>query len=203
MKTARKIRGSLDLVMAVLLAVGYALLVSKQVSEGRFIADQHFTYLTNQISYLTIIVLTIGAASGWLKPRDSRWYTAVRGCFVVYGLIVALVYNGLLRAPDHFGFHNEITHVFVPLYLIIDWFVRSNRPNISWHTVWLSASYPIAWTLVILIRGQQIGWYPYFFLNPQEGLGWIGVIIHVAAITILFLAFAAIIVRSNNSKPRT
>jgi len=202
MNTARKIRGSLDLVMAALLVLGYTLLISEQVGEGQFIADQHFTYLTNQISYLTIIVLTIGAASGWLRSRDSRWYTTIRGCFVIYGFIVALVYNGLLRAPDHFGFHNEITHVLVPMYLITDWFVRSNRPKIGWNTVWIGASYPIAWTLVILVRGQNIDWYPYFFLNPQEGLGWWGVMIYVAVITILFLAAAAMIVRINNSRSR-
>lgn len=200
MKTPRKIRALLDLGVALLLTVGYLMLLLNQLGEGTFVANQHFAYLTNQIGYLTIAVLAFGAASRWRKLQDSPVYTVLRSWFVVYGFIVSLVYNSLLRGPDHFSFQNEITHVVAPIYLVCDWLYRSERPAIRWNTIWLGSAYPIAWTVFTLIRGEHTGWYPYFFLNPGETMGWWGVMTYISTITLLFLAVSAVSLRINNSR---
>jgi phage-related holin len=188
---ARKVWGSLDIAMGVLIILAYIDLISGQLAEGTFDPNTHFAYLTNQTSYSNIVVLISGGILAWTRAYDTVLYTTVRANFTVYSVVVGLVYNGLLREPDHLGFHNEVTHVAIPIYLLADWVIRSRRPQIGWNTLWIGASYPLTWALTTLVRGEYVGWYPYFFLDPTGPLGWSGVGAYVAGITAIFLGFIA------------
>jgi hypothetical protein len=188
---SRKLRGTLDISMGLLIIAAYIDLISGQLAEGTFTPATHFAYLTNQTSYSNIVVLIAGGILAWTKATDTVLYATVRANFAVYAVVVGLVYNWLLREPDHFDFHNEVTHVAIPIYLLADWVIRARRPRIGWNTLWIGVSYPIVWALITLVRGQYVDWYPYFFLNPTEGLGWSGVALYIAGITLIFLAAIA------------
>ena len=188
---SRKIRGSLDISMGLLIIAAYIDLISGQLAEGTFTPATHFAYLTNQTSYSNIVVLIAGGLLAWSRAVDTVLYATVRANFTVYAVVVGLVYNWLLREPDHFDFHNEVTHVAIPIYLLADWVIRARRPRIGWNTVWIGASYPLAWALITLVRGQFVDWYPYFFLDPTGSLGWGGVIAYIVGITGLFLVAIA------------
>jgi hypothetical protein len=188
---SRKLRGTLDISMGLLIIAAYIDLISGQLAEGTFTPATHFAYLTNQTSYSNIVVLIAGGILAWTRATDTVLYATVRANFAVYAVVVCLVYNWLLREPDHFDFHNEVTHVAIPIYLLADWVIRARRPRIGWNTLWIGVSYPIVWALITLMRGQYVDWYPYFFLNPTEGLGWSGVALYIAGITLIFLAAIA------------
>lgn len=200
---SRKVRGTLDLAMAVLIVLAYIDLISGQVFAGTFEPGKHFAYLTNQTSYSNIVVLVAGGILAWTRVTDTVLYTTVRANFTVYAVVVGLVYNWLLREPDHFGFHNEVTHVAIPIYLLADWVIRARRPRIGWNTVWIGASYPLAWALITLLRGQFVDWYPYFFLDPTGSLGWGGVTAYIVGITGIFLAAIAGAVAINHQHQRS
>jgi predicted membrane channel-forming protein YqfA (hemolysin III family) len=200
---SRKLRGSLDIAMGLLIVAAYIDLISGQVAEGTFTPETHFAYLTNQTSYSNIVVLIAGGILAWSKAVDTVLYATVRANFTVYALVVGLVYNWLLREPDHFDFHNEVTHVAIPIYLLADWIIRARRPRIGWNTVWIGASYPLAWALITLVRGQFVYWYPYFFLNPTGSLGWGGVTAYIVGITAIFLAGIAGAVGINHLQQRS
>lgn len=174
--------------MGLLIIAAYIDLISGQVAEGTFTPETHFAYLTNQISYSNIVVLFAGGILAWSKAVDTVLYATVRANFTVYAVVVGLVYNWLLREPDHLGFHNEVTHVAIPIYLLADWIIRARRPRIGWNTLWIGVSYPLTWALITLVRGQFVDWYPYFFLDPTGSLGWGGVAAYILGITALFLA---------------
>jgi len=189
--------------MGLLIIAAYIDLISGQVAEGTFTPGTHFAYLTNQTSYSNIVVLIAGGILAWTKAADTVLYATVRANFTAYAVVVAVVYNGLLREPDHFDFHNEVTHVAIPVYLLADWIIRARRPRIGWNTVWIGASYPLVWALVTLIRAQFVDWYPYFFLNPHEGLEWSGVTIYIAVITLVFVAVISALVGLNRLHQRS
>ena len=199
---ARKLRGSLDIAMGLLIVAAYVDLLSGQVAEGTFEPTKHFTYLTNQTSYSNIVVLIAGGILAWTRAADTVIYASIRANFTAYAVVVAIVYNWLLREPDHFDFHNEVTHVAIPIYLFADWIVRARRPRIGWNTIWVGASYPLVWALVALTRGTIVGWYPYFFLDPTGSLGWSGVGTYVAGITIIFVGVIALMVGINRLHQR-
>ena len=188
--------------MGLLIVAAYIDLISGQVAEGTFTPETHFAYLTNQTSYSNIVVLIAGGILAWSKAVDTVLYATVRANFTVYALVVGLVYNWLLREPDHFDFHNEVTHVAIPIYLLADWIIRARRPRIGWNTVWIGASYPLAWALITLVRGQFVYWYPYFFLDPTGSLGWGGVTAYIVGITAIFLAGIAGAVGINHLQQR-
>ena len=67
----------------------------------------------------------------------------------------------------------------------------------------IGASYPLAWALITLVRGQFVDWYPYFFLDPTGSLGWGGVSAYIVGITGIFLAAIAGAVAINHLHQRT
>lgn len=189
--------------MGLLIIAAYIDLISGQVAEGTFTPETHFAYLTNQTSYSNIVVLVAGGILAWSKAVDTVLYATVRANFTVYAVVVGLVYNWLLREPDHLGFHNEVTHVAIPIYFLADWIIRARRPRIGWNTLWIGASYPLAWALITLVRGQFVDWYPYFFLDPTGSLGWGGVAAYIVGITAVFLAGIAGAVGINHLQQRS
>ena len=189
--------------MGLLIIAAYGDLLSGQVAEGTFTPETHFAYLTNQTSYSNIVVLIAGGLLAWSRAADTVLYATVRANFTVYAVVVGLVYNWLLREPDHFDFHNEVTHVAIPVYLLADWVVRASRPRIGWNTLWIGASYPLAWALITLVRGEFVEWYPYFFLDPPGPLGWGGVSVYIIGITGIFVAGIAGAVALNHAHQRS
>lgn len=189
--------------MGLLIVAAYIDLISGQVAEGTFTPETHFAYLTNQTSYSNIVVLFAGGFLAWTRAVDTVLYATVRANFTVYAVVVGLVYNWLLREPDHLGFHNEVTHVAIPIYLLADWIIRARRPRIGWNTLWIGASYPLAWALITLVRGQFVDWYPYFFLDPTGSLGWGGVAAYIVGITAVCLAGIAGAVGINHLQQRS
>lgn len=196
--SARKVGGTLDILAGLLIIAAYAVLLQGQVAEGTFDPGKHFAYLTNQTSYSNIVVLLAGGILAWRRPLDTELYSTVRANFVAYAFVVGVVYNALLRGPDDFGFHNEVTHVVIPVYLVADWLIRGHRPRIGWKTVSLGVSYPIVWVGVTLLRAPSAQWYPYFFLNPEEVGGWSGVTTYIAAITAIFAVLITAMVWINH-----
>jgi len=130
----RRIRGSADLIAGLTIIAAFVVELSDQVRRGEFEPLFHFSYLTNQTNYSNIVVLLAGAYLAFSRTQDTVLYATIRANFVAYAVIVGTVYNALLREPDHFGFHNEVTHVAIPVYLAADWLIRNNRPRISWNT---------------------------------------------------------------------
>jgi hypothetical protein len=185
------VRGTLDIVMGLLIITAFVDLISGQLVEGTFIPERHFAYLTTQTSYSNIVVLIAGGLLSWTRASDTVLYATVRANFTVYAVVVGLVYNWLLREPDHLDFPYEVTHVAIPLYLLADWVIRADRPLIGWNTLWIGASYPVVWALITLVRGVSLDWYPYFFLNPTGPLGWGGVAAYIAGITVVFVGAIA------------
>ena len=197
----RRIRGSADLIAGLTIIAAFVVELSDQVRRGEFEPLFHFSYLTNQTNYSNIVVLLAGAYLAFSRTQDTVLYATIRANFVAYAVIVGTVYNALLREPDHFGFHNEVTHVAIPVYLAADWLIRNNRPRISWNTAWIGVSYPVVWVGVTLLRGAATDWYPYFFLNPNT-LGWPGVIAYIIAISIIFAGLIAGMVALNHLQHR-
>lgn len=199
---ARRFRGGLDLVAGLTIIAAYIVLLTDQVQQGTFEPDKHFAYLTNQTSYSNIVVLLAGGFLALSRRHDTVLYTTVRANFVAYALIVGVVYNALLRGPDDFSFHNEVTHVAIPVYLVADWIIRGARPRIGWNTVWIGVSYPVVWVGVTLLRGPSAEWYPYFFLDPTGPNGWTGVAIYVTGISIIFAGLISAMVALNHAQAR-
>ena len=188
--------------------------VGTAARDGRDVA----TTVANFFSYFTILSNTASAAvliaaAVWFLRRGRRIapepaaIAAALAWVTTYMVTTGVVYNLLLRAistgPDTVSWSNEVMHVWAPLFLLIDLVVGPCRRRLPWSAAVGASAFPLVWIAYTLVRAPLVTnptnglpyWYPYPFLDPNDG-GWgsvVGYIIGIA-IGIVVVAVGAIAV---------
>ncbi|MEY4477650.1 MAG: hypothetical protein RJA31_1154, partial [Actinomycetota bacterium] len=135
---------------------------------------------------------------GLFRRIDPHWYTVLRASLVPWALITAVVYNVLLRQTPMGGTlwemmnrPNELVHLWIPLFIAVEWLFQPGRSRITFRVLALSTTYPWVYIVVCMVRGQVDGWYPYTFLAPDGPMGWTGPIEFMLAST-LFIVIVSV-----------
>jgi len=208
LSTLRHIAGVISIVAGLIVLLALITQITDQISVGRFQPTQYFAFFTIQTAMINIVVMIAGGIMAFQLERDTQLYTAIRASIFSYALVTAVVYNVLLRdIPNDDGYvgpvwPNESLHVWIPIYLALDWLLSPGRVRIAWSTLWLAVSFPLIWVGVTLLRGAATGWYPYPFLEPDGPNGVLGVVIYVAAISVFIIVLAALAVVINRVHTR-
>lgn len=155
---------------------------------GRII--DFFSYFTIWSNIAVAVVATLLA----LDPlRDGRWLRAVRLSSLLMISITGLVYGVILAGVSELrGWEvlaNFFIHQSVPLLAIVVFVVAGPRGWIDWPTVARSMVLPLIWLAYILVRGEVIDAYPYFFMDVVV-LGYGQVLLNVAGVLLLGLVLA-------------
>jgi len=184
----------LSLLAAVTILVALSAQITEQVLIDAFTPEHYFSYFTIQTSLINIGVLALTGIHGLQSARDSVRWTAVRAHIVSYAVITGIVYNVLLRdipvepgSPVLDQWPNEITHVWIPLYLLVDWLVNPHRSEIRWKAYALGLVFPLAWLVFSMVRGFLTDWYPYYFMNPDYEFGLPGLLAHLGVIALMII----------------
>jgi hypothetical protein len=153
---------------AALTAIGYDVAAGPGVSE-----TDYFSYFTVLSNLFAAAVLLYGA----LRPgrERSRTVELLRGAAVVYILTTGTVYLILLsgRTPSY-PWVNAILHYLMPVAVTLDWLLDPPRVHLDLaRTVVLWMAFPVLYILYTLARGAIVNWYPYFFVNPHRGGGYL------------------------------
>lgn len=197
--------GVVGLAMATLVTASLAVQISDLILQGSFNPLTYFSYFSIHTSVANVAALAIGALLAFQTAKDTAGVASFRLIVVSYSLITGLVFNLLLResvlampATDTtIGFPNEVFHVIVPAYLLVEWLLNPHRPRVPWSTLPLAFVYPVVWVALTLWRGSETGWYPYYFLNPTLNGGWTTVFTHIGAIGLLILVFVTFLLIVN------
>lgn len=195
----RQTLGVVALLAAATLAVALFTQISDQIHHQAFVPEEYFSYFTIQTSIAIMVVLTITGLHQLQSRSDSPALVGVRHWLVAYAVVAGSVYHLLLRdipvKPGAFvsdiAFPNEVLHVVIPVYLVVDWTLSPHSTALSWRSMAWGLVYPLAWLGATLLRGNLTGWYPYAFLNPSNTAGWSGVGSHVLGIAIFISALLA------------
>lgn len=158
-----------------ILAVGGSLQIS--VGTGVFNPFNFFGYFTIQNNLIGAAALLIAAHfTGRARPA---WVEYLRASAAVYLGIVVTVYWMLLAPLEKtvWEWTNLLLHLASGIFLLLDWLLEGPRTQLPWKRVWIVLAYPVAWLVVVLIRGATDGWFPYPFLDPANGYGSIAVVI--------------------------
>ena len=189
------------LVLAVVrAAVGVAVLVAIAYQAWLIIDSGVFRPL-RFFAFFTIISNLFGAVLWlWLAAHGRRSRTRtddlLRGASVLYLVVTFVVVVGLLSGAE-LSLSNPlvdfIVHKLFPILVVLDWIVDPPETDLRMRDVGLWLLFPLAWVALTLIRGTIDGWYPYPFLDPDNG-GYRTVAYHVAAIFAGFLVIAGAII---------
>lgn len=132
------------------------------------------------------------------KDKTTFWFhTSVKGAITTYITITALVYNTLLIPVErayrgYIPFASIVTHIFVPLIMILDYSLSPVVDKPDWRRLWLWLSYPLLFAVGTIIDGSISGKYPYPFIDPQQVGSTPQLIINYAALILLHLALSAL-----------
>ncbi len=146
-----------------------------------------FTILSNVFA----AVLWLWLAARWKATRTRR-DDLLRGASVLYlvltFIVVVILLGGaeLQVADPRVDF---IVHKLIPVLAVIDWIIDPPETDLRLRDVGLWLIFPLVWVALTLLRGALDNWYPYPFLDPDNG-GYRSVAYHVIAILAGLLVIA-------------
>jgi hypothetical protein len=169
--------------------------LSKKFAEGFL-----FLYSFNHyMSYFTIIInlslsFLLFFYSVMPNSKISQWFkkATVNGAACLYILIVGIIYYALLAKDVHtVGAEfvvGHIMHAFMPLAYLYFWFSHFRTSSLRYidGVRWLS--FPFVYFVYLMIRGEIIGKYPYFFVDVAK----FGVLMVTGFATVILLFFLLI-----------
>jgi hypothetical protein len=181
--------GSIILVLAAMLTT-----IVVTTDAGTFDPTRFFAYFTIQRNLIGV------AAFAWLlATRDgprSRGLELVRAGATVYLTITFFVVIALLSNVDvqlNLLWVDVVLHKIFPVIVVADWLLDPPQHRLSRRDIVTLLAFPLAWTILTMIRGAIDGWYPYPFLDPANG-GYGQVLAVAAVILVAFIALTWLII---------
>jgi hypothetical protein len=172
-----------------------------------FSTVNYFSYFTFQSNLLNVVVL---AASGVLLLRGhvvGRFLVSLRAMTICYVVVSGIVF-GLIVSQA--GSHNyridvpwpsQVLHFYLPPLVVADWLIGVGRVRLRWRTVAVVLAFPVVWGVFTLIRGAEVGWYPYFFLDPAQVSGPLEFALYSGIALGLFSGLMALLVLLSRRRP--
>ena len=163
--------------------------VSDRMMHNLFRPTEYFAYFTITSVLLTAIVLTLSAIQLFRGVAETKLMSLSRLTMAVSMVIVGIIYNALLRGgdpdPRDVGYAwpvlpNEVVHTYGPILIFIEWMLTRTTIALKINQAFWVLLYPLVWLAFSFARGLTQGWWPYWFIDPQYGIGtqatWIVVI---------------------------
>lgn len=177
--------------------------ITDRLLNNIFRPGEYFAYFTIQSSLVAAVVLAVAGIRELKGLEDTKTLNLARLSVSTYAIVVAVVYNALLRGtpvlpgdPDY-GYNwpvapNEILHVWAPIFIVLDLALTVMGYKLKFKQILWVLLFPLAWLAFTIVRGLITNWWAYWFLNPNEDAGVPGVITYIVIIVIFGLVSAAI-----------
>lgn len=181
--------------------------VTDRLAHGLFRPAEYFSYFSIQGTMIAGVMLAYAGWLSWKGTPEKRLVTIVRVSATTYSVVIAVVYNALLRnSPGDIrdaGYAwpvvpNEIMHVWAAVMILIDWLVLSGKFKLRLRASLWVAVFPLGWLAFSVTRGILDGWWAYWFLNPNEKAGLAGMFEYIGGITVLMVGLGWLLLAVRN-----
>jgi hypothetical protein len=188
--------------------VGSVLLIPGAiVAQAVVLAENDAFHPTRFFAFFTILSNLIGVAAfvALLATRDaprSRGLELLRAGAAVYLTITFFVVIFLLSNVDvQLGlvWVDVVLHKIFPVIVVADWLLDPPQHRLTRRDIVTLLAFPLAWTILTMVRGAIDGWYPYPFLDPANG-GYGQVLVVSAVILVAFVAVTWLIIELGNRR---
>lgn len=172
----------------VLLQFALSLALSK--ANGYSLAHGSITYF-GYFTVLSNLLVAVIASMGLVVPESRAFSGSVRGCATTAIVLVGIGYHVLLREVwDPQGWQqvaDNTLHYVVPLLSLAYWGLFPPRWRLAAYAPLAWGAYPVAYFAYVIVRGELIGSYPYYFIDVGE-LGFATVLTNALAFLLAFVA---------------
>ena len=144
------------------------------VGSATFRAGNFFGYLTIQSNIAFVISSVLAGVLAWRLARDPAWLNTVRAAVLACTVSSGAIYVVIVQQSAAVGlaitvpWSDVLLHFVIPPLAIAEWILSPGRGRARWITPLLAVGFTVGWGIVTLIRGAIVGWYPYFFLDPNQ-----------------------------------
>ncbi len=189
--------GLLRLAMAVTLLYCVYWQISDRLAHNVFRPAEYFSYFTITACIISGVVLLVAGFCVLRGKSEGKWLTVARLTMAASMVIVGVIYNLLLAgaAPDprDIGYDwpvvpNLIMHTYMPIIIFLEWALTNTAFRLKLNQALWVLIYPLTWLGFSLVRGSITDWWPYWFIDPQYGIG--TVIQWIATISAFFIVLA-------------
>jgi hypothetical protein len=160
-----------------------------------------FSYFTNLANAYAAAVLILRGCHSITGREVFRLGETARVASVAYMAVVGIVFGLLLRHVDLGSLRpwvNGVLHIAMPCVVVVDWLAAPPRKKLDFHILLRLLIFPAVYLAYVLIRGSQVGWYPYPFLNPARPGGYPSVVGYAAGIAATFVFVALMTITVGN-----
>ena len=157
--------------------VGLVSLVARFIwglGSATFTAGNFFAYLTMQSNIAFMVVCVVGCIVAMRSGADPPWLTNLHALVLTWILVAGVVFAILVQQAGARGFtlevpwSDQVLHFWLPAFALAEWLFSPGRGRANWRMLAVTVGYPVVWGVITLVRGAVVGWYPYFFLDPQQ-----------------------------------
>jgi hypothetical protein len=170
--------------------------VTDRLAHNLFRPGEYFAYFSIQGTLIAAVMLGYTGWLSWTGTPERKEVTIARVSATTYEIVIAVVYNALLRGTPgdvrDAGYAwpvipNEIMHVWAAVLILLDWLLIAGYPKLRLKASLWVAVFPLAWLAFSVTRGIIDGWWAYWFLNPNEKAGVAGMLEYIGGITVLMI----------------
>ena len=199
--TLRRTIGALRIVIGLAMVYSIIWQVTDRLAHNLFRPGEYFAYFTIDSSMIAAVTLIVGGVFAMRHQHDTKLLATVQLCVFAAAVVVAVVYNALLRGlpndvrDGNYNWPvppNEILHVWGPIFIVIEWLVISGSVSLNFKKIWWVIAFPLAWLAFSIARGAITGWWAYWFINPSDKGGLTQMFTYIFGIMFFFLANATI-----------
>lgn len=171
MPSKRKWFGITRIVAAITGVVALVGDINFTIGAGPFAIANFFSYFTVQSMILAVVVFGVGAVNAIKDERDPVWLDQARALSTTYVTVSGIVFAVILvegtarGVPVWAPWSSQLLHFVIPAYALLDWWLAPGR-EVPWKTLAFVMLFPGVWVVYTMLRGIQVYWYPYFFLDP-------------------------------------
>jgi len=176
-------------------------LTGTQFTSRTALAVNVFCYFTVQSN---VIVMVTTAALALRPDRPSTVFRVARLTGVVAITITFVVFHvalaGLQDLTGAAALANLLLHTVVPVLAVGGWLVFGPRRATSGRIAALTLVFPFLWSVLALVRGTIVDFYPYPFVDVRV-LGYPRVLVNMLLVGVLFIALSSVAVLADRRLP--
>ena len=209
-RVVRTVLGGWRLALAIVEVVAIVANFTYVLGFSTFGVSNFFCYFTIMTAIATVPTLVASGVFALRRPAEPRAMAMLRTVVLTHLLLSGLVFGIIVSQASTRDYRIEVPwsdqllHFLIPVLVLADWLVdRFAGPlavALPWRTVLWAIPFPTVWLAFTLWRGQAVGWYPYFFLDPAQVSGPWEIAMYCAAVLVIIMSMTGALVWASRAR---